>query len=117
MALKEFDKASGSSAAKAPGHVRGKLLGVVVNTIDKAIDAFGDLAQGKPDSFMAKAVEAAKITVQRLDAKLTIPFASPETDFSGSLKSAFSSGVRKGYTAQRKAVPVPKASGPKLAPT
>lgn len=117
MATTQFGKASGSKALKATGKIAGFLLGKAVNTLEAAA-AIGELAQGKPDGFMAKAVAAAKITVQRLDAKMTMPFASPDADFNGtSLKSAFSSGAKKTPTVQRKVVPVPKASGPKLAPS
>lgn len=118
MALKHFAKATGAKALEATGAVTGFLLGKAVNGIE-AVSAMECLADAKPESFMAKAVEAAKVTVQKLDAKLTMPFASPEADFNGSLTSAFSTGQKKGYTAARKPASAPKRAGPstKLAPT
>lgn len=116
MAVQDFGKATGSKALKSEGSVGGFLLGKAVNSME-AIAAIGELARGKADAFMSKAVEAAKVTVQRLDAKLTMPFASPDADFNGSLKAAFSSGIKKSQSAPRKIASVPKVPRAKLAPS
>lgn len=112
MALKHFEHASGSKALKSTGEVTGSLLGKDVSGLE-AVAAMGNLALGKIDSFMAKAVEAAKVVIKHLDAKNTIPYASPDADFNATLKSAFSAGKKKGPIAARAA---PKRAVPKPAP-
>jgi|GEM_PF-6175993 len=110
MVVQHFGKASGFEALGKTGKVTGFLLGKAVEGME-ACAAVGELAGRKISGFMTKAIEAAKITIQHLATKGTIPFALSGTDSDISIKKAFN-----GNLSGNKKVPVPKISGPKLAP-
>lgn len=111
MGVQSFTKAS---AAGYAGKITGMMLGKVVNSFDHAMNALAE-----PEKFMEHALQAVKAPFVKLESKKTMAFASPETEFNGSLTHAFASGTKRGFTAARTKAPErkKKAVGASLKPS
>ena len=87
ITLQSFADSSGKSAGKKKGGFSGELLGKVAEGLE-ALEAFAALAAAKSNLFMELAMKALKVHAQKLETKLTIPFANPDQEFNPALNPA-----------------------------
>ncbi len=84
ITMKSFADSSGSNAGKKSGGFSGKLLGKMADGLE-ALEAIAALAANKANIFMELAMKAVKVHAQKLEARMTMPFANPDMDFNPTL--------------------------------
>lgn len=85
--MKSFAHSTGKSANAKSGKFTGALMGKLTEGLE-ALDAIKALAVGEYNRFMELAIQAAHVTKQKLEAAMTIPFASQEADFNAAINPA-----------------------------
>ena len=85
--MRSFANSTGKSANSQKGQFNGTLLGKLADGLE-ALEAIKALAVGHANRFMELAIQAAHVTKQKLDAAMTIPFASKEIIFNAAINPA-----------------------------
>ena len=91
--MKSFAQSTGKSANQKSGGFTGSLLGKLAEGAE-ALEAIKALALGHANRFMELAIQAAHVTKQKLDAAMTIPFASQDVDFNAAINPARALGPK-----------------------
>ena len=84
ITMRSFADSTGSSAGKKKGDFAGKLLGKAAEGLE-ALKAMAALAAHEANLFMDLAMRAVKVHAQRLETKLTMPYANADMNFNPTL--------------------------------
>ena len=101
MVKLDFSKVSHDLAGFG-GNAIGNLMGKTVNLMEDACEAMANLADDNEIGFLKKAAQAVSAAVQKLDTKLSIPFALAVSEMSAEdVKSSYHRAKKAAYKQER----------------